>query len=272
MHALFVERVLKMRKTTILLYLCVLFAIVSGIAVFQEAANAAVKPPVVEAVRAIQNRNDIVWADGGPIKLISPYGAVLLTNANQKITDSEKIQTGGKRYPFFILDLNDLNEGSEQWIGVELKASTNNFGLSGGSNSPLYWFSSETTSTNHDGEVAQMDGSYAFGTYMGGDTSKEVRGWYRIKTSMEDLMYPGFSNEYWPRKIGILVVPDLFKHTTDTSWCNESNQEIVWIYMRVGANDYEINENGKGIWTMCEPVKWFDSIPSWATNGVNSVE
>lgn len=234
--------------------------------------------------RAITTSNDIIFGENGPIKLISPDGVVLLTNKTQTITSDNYIyggSSGVRKYAFFILDLNDgfpLNDGGEMWLGVELKASTNNFGMALQNptyedKNPCYWSCTESQYQGSDESMSFVVSPDAITLGNGYDN----RGWIRIFGSMLDVLNISSTNITddlkFPRKIGVLVGPEMLRTTEDNpGWLRSDNDEIVWSYMRTDLVNYETNVNGKAIWTMCEPACWFDSIPKWATYGVNSDE
>ena len=244
--------------------------------------------------RAVTSHNDIIFGENGPIKLIAPSGVVLLTNITQAITADDYIHAGGggsevvKRYPFFILDLNDgfsIEEGGTTWLGVELKASTNNFGMTllkptyvptQDERRPCFWSCTEVSGEDTwvDPELQSMDECMAFTTYPNATNGFDNRAWYRIFSTMLDFIdFSEGTSLKFPRKIGVLVDPDKLKTTEgNTGWLRSDNDEIVWCYMRTDATGYETNAFGKAIWTMCEPACWFKSVPTWAISGVNQKE
>lgn len=251
---------------------------------------AAIGIGVGASPRAVTLHNDIIFGENGPIKLIAPDGVVLLSNATQVITSEDYIHAGNggevvKRYPFFILDLNDgfsIDEGGTTWLGVELKASTNNFGMAlytpthiptSNERHPCFWSCTEIDVTNTwvDPELQNMDECMAFTMKSNIENNYDNRAWYRIFTTMLDFIdfNEGLSLKF-PRKIGILIDPEKLKTTQgNTGWLRSDNDEIVWCYMRTDASGYETNSLGKAIWTMCEPACWFKSVPNWADHGAN---
>lgn len=259
---------------------------------------AAVGIGIGASPRAVNSANDIIFGENGPIKLISPNGAVLLKTASQTVTSNEMILTYAdltkekisnllvKRYPFFILDLNDglsiedtlaLGESANVWFGVELKASTNNFGMalkpiqaSTEEKTPCFWSCTDVGGPHYD---FTMDDCIAFTIVTDGDNPLfDNRGWVHIEGTLAATMSLLSLDEKAkvPRKIGILLSPELLKTTKDNpGWLRSDNEEIVWSYMRTDLTGYETNSTGKAIWTMCEPVCWFENIPRWATNNVS---
>ena len=247
---------------------------------------AAVGIGVGASPRVVSSANNIIFGEDGPIKLISPDGVVLLTNANQSVSSKDYIVAGDdfehiKRYAFFVLDLNDgfsIDEGGTTWLGVELKASTNNFGMifrnpPEGSQHPCYWSCTESQYPGSDESMSFVIDPNATQHGSGYDN----RGWIRIFGSILQVLSVDLGNLdgsfKFPRKIGVLVGPDMLVTTSDNKdWLRSDNEEIVWSYMRTDAVGYETNSTGKAIWTICEPSCWFKALPKWANWGQNSDE
>lgn len=251
------------------------------------------------AIRASQN--DIIFGGNGPIKLVAPQGVVIVKTSSSTITTNAYVPTVAtvqqmineaepppsppsevvKRYAFFILDINDglpVEEGGTSWLGVELKASTNNYGMAltihhEGEKQPCFWSCTELGSEHVwvDPDVRNMDGCMAYAIWQNATgTEFDNRGWLRIRNSILpyiDNVEP--EKIIFPRKIGIIVAPELMKNT-DGSWLKSDNDEIVWSYMRTDAVGFETNASGRAIWSMCEPACWFKSLPKWAVEGLNS--
>ncbi len=257
---------------------------------------AAVGIGVGASPRAVSSVNDIIFGENGPIKLISPHGVVVLSTKNQVVNSNDFVVTKSdiskkkisdllvKRYPFFILDLNNglsigdtlaLGESGRVWFGVELKASTNNFGMAlypilatDDEKEPCFW-----SCTDSSFGLSTMDGCLAFTTVsdrvIGSNPYFDNRGWVKVTGSIALMFDIENENTILPRKIGILVVPEMLNKTHDNpDWLRSDNEEIVWSYMRTDLTGYETNATGKAIWTMCEPACWFSKIPEWASKAI----
>ena len=246
-------------------------------------AAAAVGIGIGASPRAVNTSNDIIFGENGPIKLVAPDGVVILSNANQTVTSKDYIHAGDnemvKRYAFFVLDLNNgqtLNEYGETWLGIELKCSTNNFGMAlanptSDDKRPCYWSCTESNYQGSDDLMAYVIAPNASSSGQHYDN----RGWIKINGSILETLnidVADIDGDFrFPRKIGVLVGPEMLRTTYDNpGWLRSDNGEIVWSYMRTDFVGYETNTEGKAIWTMCEPSCWFSSIPKWASRGVNA--
>jgi len=74
------------------------------------------------------------------------------------------------------------------------------------------------------------------------------------------------SNTYFtPRTLAVIVDPDMLRRELGSEWLVDGNDELVWSYLRVGRYDNEKDGMRYEAWRMAYPVKWFDELPSWAT-------
>lgn len=87
--------------------------------------------------------------------------------------------------------------------------------------------------------------------------SLDVRSWlYYTKPS--DLGNP------YVRYIAIIVDPEAIKEDgLPYEWCNDKNEELLWSYCRFTVDGNETVDS-KMVWTPCQPIKWFNEMPTWA--------
>ena len=144
---------------------------------------------------------------------------------------------GNRTIAMFILPLNSTNE---TYMGVELKASTNNF------TSTEYFC--HTTWPEWD----EADSARIYAENL--DTSDRRK--YVKVTSARQIEGAA--------AIVMLVTPDDCRRMGG-AWLSEGNEEIVWTYSRITEGDREeIPGTGKAMWRPCAPVRWFSALPAWA--------
>ena len=186
--------------------------------------------------------------------------------------------TGGggssaNKYAMFIIPLDDT------WCDFELKASESNFGYPtsyGNYGDMVIHCSSSLNNALPD----YYDPCLLFVTAHP-DYPNDPREWHKIDST-------AVLGTFNPSEIVVIVGPysgtkysaanpsgESFSDTR--TWCTESNSSLLWSYVRVKsaaestADNQEIETNSKGVqhWRPISPVRWYSSLPNWATNQDN---
>jgi len=154
-----------------------------------------------------------------------------------------------KRYAMFIIQLNVPGDAN-QFVDVELKASTNNFSASAADAYKLTYYC-HTSIPGGTYQGSTMDGFRLYSSSQAGDR----RIWAKCPT-MDS------APNQTPATIAIIVSPDVCVRT-DGMWLDESNEEIVWSYLRSTSSGRETDSYGE-VWRQIEPIKWMEALPNWA--------
>ena len=168
--------------------------------------------------------------------------------------------TNVKRYPLFVIDLNPGE--TSVWQHIELKATTNNFATTEG----MTFFTA--TTSNGVADTGDIIHDWCRIYIASKEVNSDGRCWTAIKNT-------GELNGYAPLTIAIIVDPSsaFLKRSAsigdNAAWLYEGNDDIIWSYSRIDANDPETDGNGQPCWRMVMPVRWYSTLPEWAnTNAV----
>jgi len=164
----------------------------------------------------------------------------------------------GKRYAMFIVPVN--NETGGQFVGFELKASTNNFENASSSQNILFYAQSEVANSGYStgGNIDKMK-LFVCSNYGGGD----FRSYKKIGNTL--------SWNYELTEVVVIVDSACLVRNPDPdgNWLDSENDELTWVYTRNRNNspayEYETGA-GKALWRPIAPVKWFSKLPKWAEN------
>ena len=162
----------------------------------------------------------------------------------------------GKRYAMFIVPVN--NETGGQFVGFELKASTNNFENASSSQNILFYAQSEVANSGYStgGNIDKMK-LFVCSNYGGGD----FRSYKKIGNTL--------SWNYELTEVVVIVDSACLVRNPDPdgNWLDSENDELTWVYTRNRNNspayEYETGA-GKALWRPIAPVKWFSKLPKWA--------
>lgn len=158
-----------------------------------------------------------------------------------------------KRYALFIIHLNP-NSASHPFSDIELKATVNNYY----GDSMKFYCASVANGDPARGDNPPWEHDWCRLYILSSKVDTDVRRWKRIRNTA-DL------ETYNPRDLAIIVDPDLFRRGQGSDWCAESNDELIWSYVRITPSGAEMDEGGtKQLWRPTMPVKWYTSLPAWA--------
>lgn len=160
-----------------------------------------------------------------------------------------------KRYALFLIHLNP-NSASHPFSDIELKATTNNYY---GSSMMFYCASSVNGDPERSGNP-QWNHDWCRIYVLTSKVDSDVRRWKRIRNTT-DL------GSYNPREMAIIVDPSsqYLRRGQGSAWLKESNDELIWSYVRITASGPEMDEGGtKQLWRPTMPVKWYATLPEWA--------
>lgn len=156
-----------------------------------------------------------------------------------------------KRIAMFIVPVNYATNGN--FVGFELKASTNNFSHAASTEDIRLQFyaQSEVADTGENGwDKMKM----YVGTGRG--SSWDVRAYTKIGNTID-----------WGYELNnVVVIVDascIVKHPGD--WLREDNEDLMWCYLRNTNGDGGEKEEGttRTLWHPIAPVRWFKELPNW---------
>lgn len=182
----------------------------------------------------------------------------LLTGLKTEITNS--IPKPEHSYPLFIIDLNPT-EGSD-WHHIELKATTNNFSNNEGM--PFFCGTSGNGDPSYEA-VAGFTNDWCRIFVLDSNVNSDVRVWQQVSNTL-DVVLANPSNA--TATLAIIVDPDLLRRNQGAEWLKESNEELIWSYVRIGHEGAEMNSPTKQRWRAIMPIKWYKKLPAWANQGV----
>lgn len=157
-----------------------------------------------------------------------------------------------KRIAMFIIPVNYETNGS--FTGFELKASTNNFSHSTGTeNTRLQFYAqSEVADTGENGwdKMKMYIGTSHLSSY-------DVRAYTKLPRTLEW--------SYDLNSVVVLVDASCLVKNPDGDWLREDNEDLMWCYMRntSGGVEYEYGTDST-LWRPIAPVRWLSRLPNWA--------
>lgn len=157
------------------------------------------------------------------------------------------------QYALFIIPVDPTNGYRE----VELKGTDSNFDPNN-DNALRFLYNTGLPQYAIQG---LYDGAFLFVTGRGGDARK----WTRLTSSgdiREDL------GQEWPSHFIVLVSPDLLvahNDQQDNRWLCDRNDSLIWVYTRHKDAEREKDSQGNTIWHPIMPVRWYNTLPTWAS-------
>lgn len=163
----------------------------------------------------------------------------------------------------FVVPVNFSTNG--HWSGFELKASTNNFhrmtarGDSQALEDLLFYSQSGEANTGIDcGDrmkvfVSNFEQNHTrdYRSYCYITNTTAYTEWYDNAIVLVDLECLGRNSETNSRG--------------ESVWLHKVNDDLVWVYARLGNNDREMNPRTQrvSLWKPIQPVRWFKKMPNW---------
>lgn len=185
----------------------------------------------------------------------TPVEVSALTNTPDNVRTMIREHADSKRYPMFIIPLNGPNES---YRTIELKGSTNNFTQVGSWDGVLYWRMMSGMPASQDPDTSMKvyftDRYYTYHTTV--PDPREL-------VAYDSMKWGYIAAAQLPREIVVILDPSKFTFTPNKSWCNESNEDLIWCYARQTSSTWEQDSYGNRIWHAIQPVKWLSKLPSW---------
>ena len=163
-------------------------------------------------------------------------------------------KTEPKRIAMFIIEMNDVpSTGSvgTDWVGFELKASTNNFPERV---APQFYGQSGIVGDSMD----ETDEMMIYRLYPE-DGGTSGRPYTRVRSTSDS-----HTDGIHPDRYVILVDVSCLTRGHGTDWLSEDNPDLVWCYSRFKRTSEEERASGYRLWHPIAPVRWFSTMPNWA--------
>lgn len=216
------------------------------------------------------------------------FGATVgdLTTEDEVVTPSElekklsKFQPGGDDYEYakFVIPMDYMfNEHFISGINIELKATTNNFGITDWTPSKTsllymaYTGKCDWENNDPDDELC-FDKRTIYIRGIGGynwietgegfttDFSASGNDMGRIYQKVNDHMQCSMSNDEQTRAHEIIIVvhkSDLIRTINDNSWFKKDNDQLQWIFTYIDSNGSAVRRN------YSTSTLWMEIKPTW---------